>query len=66
MSLPLPECPAYRKLVVTFWLEDIDDRLKANRVEDAEKAGRLPTRFTYHFHPATETQISKTGYSHNG
>jgi len=41
MSLPLPECPAYRKLVVTFWLEDIDDRLKANRVEDAEKSWKI-------------------------
>ena len=36
MAFPLPECPEFRKLVVTFWLDDIDDRLDANRIEDAE------------------------------
>ena len=41
MAFPLPECPAYRKLVVTFWLDDIDDRLKANRLEDAEKSWKI-------------------------
>ena len=38
MSFPLPLCPEYRKLVVTFWLDDIDDRLKINAVPDAEKS----------------------------
>lgn len=36
MAFPLPECPEFRKLVVTYWLDDIDDRLEANRIEDAE------------------------------
>lgn len=41
MPFPLPVCPAYRRLVVTFWLDDIDDRLKANRREDAEESWRI-------------------------
>lgn len=41
MAFPLPECPEYRKLVVTFWLDDIDDRLKANRLQDAEKSWKI-------------------------
>lgn len=41
MAFPLPECPAYRKLLVTFWLDDIDDRLKANRTQDAEKSWKI-------------------------
>jgi hypothetical protein len=41
MAFPLPECPEYRKLVVTFWLDDIDDRLKVNRIEDAEKSWKI-------------------------
>lgn len=41
MAFPLPADPAYRKLVVTFWLDDIDDRLKANRVEDAEASWKI-------------------------
>ena len=41
MAFPLPECPAYRKLMVTFWLDDIDDRLKANRLKDAEKSWKI-------------------------
>jgi hypothetical protein len=38
MSFPLPSDPAYRKLVVTFWLDDVDDRLSANHLQDAEKS----------------------------
>lgn len=41
MAFPLPGCPAYRKLLVTFWLDDIDDRLKSNRVEDAERSWKI-------------------------
>ena len=41
MAFPLPADPAYRKLVVTFWLDDIDDRLKVNRVQDAEKSWKI-------------------------
>lgn len=36
MSLPLPADPDFRKAIVEFWLDDIDDRLNANRVKDAE------------------------------
>jgi hypothetical protein len=36
MSLPLPVDPDFRKAVVEFWLDDIDDRLEANRIQDAE------------------------------
>lgn len=41
MAFPLPIDPAYRKLVVTFWLDDVDDRLKINRLEDAEKSWKI-------------------------
>ena len=41
MPFPLPEDPAYRKLVATFWLDDIDDRLASNRVQDAEKSWKI-------------------------
>jgi hypothetical protein len=41
MAFPLPECPAYRKLMVTFWLDDIDDRLKDNHLQDAEKSWKI-------------------------
>ena len=41
MAFPLPADPAYRKLVVTFWLDDIDDRLKINAVSDAERSWKI-------------------------
>ena len=41
MPFPLPEDPSYRKLVVTFWLDDIDDRLIINAVPDAEKSWKI-------------------------
>jgi hypothetical protein len=41
MAFPLPSDPAYRKLVVTFWLDDIDDRLEINAVPDAEKSWKI-------------------------
>lgn len=41
MAFPLPADPSYRKLVVTFWLDDIDDRLKVNRPQDAEKSWKI-------------------------
>ena len=41
MAFPLPGCPTYRKLVVTFWLEDVDDRLEANRLHDAEQSWKI-------------------------
>lgn len=41
MAFPLPLDPAYRKLVVTFWLDDVDDRLKANRIKDAEASWKI-------------------------
>jgi len=36
MSFPLPADIDFRKLCVGFWLDDVDDRLYAGRVEDAE------------------------------
>jgi hypothetical protein len=41
MAFPLPLDPAYRKLVVTFWLDDVDDRLATNHLEDAEKSWKI-------------------------
>lgn len=41
MPFPLPLCPEFRKLIVTFWLDDIDDRLKINQVGDAKKSWKI-------------------------
>jgi hypothetical protein len=53
MAFPLPEDPAYRKLVVTFWLDDIDDRLKANRLADAEKSWKIANEIYLSLPPGT-------------
>lgn len=37
----MPADPEYRKLVVLFWLDDIDDRLAINQVQDAEKSWKI-------------------------
>ena len=36
MTLPLPIDPDFRKAAIGFWLDDIEDRLEANRLKDAE------------------------------
>jgi len=41
MAFPLPADPEYRKLVVLFWLDDIDDRLAINQLQDAEKSWKI-------------------------
>ena len=41
MPFPLPADPEYRKLIVSFWLDDIDDRLILNAVPDAEKSWKI-------------------------
>lgn len=41
MAFPMPADPEYRKLVVLFWLDDIDDRLAINQVQDAEKSWKI-------------------------
>ena len=41
MPFPLPIDPEYRKLVTTFWLDDVTDRLSANRLQDAEKSWKI-------------------------
>jgi len=41
VAFPLPVCPAYRRLVVSFWLDDIDDRLNDGHVKDAEVSWRI-------------------------
>jgi hypothetical protein len=38
MAFDLPLDPDFRKEVVAFWLEDIDDRLELGKLEDAEKS----------------------------
>ncbi len=53
MAFPLPEDPAYRKLVVTFWLDDIDDRLKDNRLADAEKSWKIANEIYLSLPPGT-------------
>jgi hypothetical protein len=41
MAFPLPADPEYRRLVVLFWIDDIDDRLAINQVQDAEKSWKI-------------------------
>jgi hypothetical protein len=41
MAFPLPADPEYRKLVVTFWLDDIDDRLKISQLQEAETSWKI-------------------------
>lgn len=53
MSFPLPADPAYRRLVVTFWLDDIDDRLKINAVSDAEKSWKIANEIYLSLPPGT-------------
>jgi hypothetical protein len=53
MAFPLPADPAYRKLVVTFWLDDIDDRLKINAVSDAEKSWKIANEIYLSLPPGT-------------
>jgi hypothetical protein len=36
MAFPLPANPDFRKTCVEFWLDDVEDRLKDNRRQDAE------------------------------
>jgi hypothetical protein len=38
MPFPLPLDPDYRRLIVSFWLDDVDDRLAVYRWQDAEKS----------------------------
>ena len=36
MPFPLPLDPEFRKEVVSFWMDDVEDRLALGDVEDAE------------------------------
>ena len=38
MSFPLPLDPEYRRQVVQFWLEDVEDRLDLSDLDSAEKS----------------------------
>ncbi len=53
MGFPLPVDPTYRKLVVTFWLEDIDDRLEINARQDAEKSWKIANEIYLSLPPGT-------------
>ena len=41
MAFPLPADPESRRLVVLFWIDDIDDRLASHQVQDAEKSWKI-------------------------
>lgn len=36
MSLPLPLCPDFRKSLIQFWLDDVQDRIDLNDLNGAE------------------------------
>lgn len=38
MSLPLPSCPIFRKSLVQFWLDDVQDRVELRDFEGAEQS----------------------------
>jgi hypothetical protein len=44
MAFPLPIDPEYRKLVVTFWLDDINDRLKIGQIPEAETSWKIANK----------------------
>jgi hypothetical protein len=41
MSFPLPIDPEFRKEVVDHWLTDVEDRLEAGNLEDAEVSWKI-------------------------
>jgi len=41
MAFPLPIDPEFRKEVVQFWLDDIDDRLSFGHIDDAEDSWQI-------------------------
>jgi hypothetical protein len=41
MPFPLPSDPDFRKTVVSYWLEDVDDRLSLGSPEDAEVSWKI-------------------------
>ena len=61
MPFPLPEDPAYRKLVVTFWLDDIDDRLASNHVPDAEKSWKIASSIYLSLPPGESWLFNQRG-----
>lgn len=38
---PLPQDPEFRREVVSFWLDDVEDRLISGHIEDAEVSWRI-------------------------
>lgn len=53
MAFPLPQDPAYRKLLVTFWLDDVDDRLSTNHQQDAERSWKIANDIYLSLPPGT-------------
>ena len=41
MAFDLPLDPDFRKEVVGFWLDDVDDRLELGGIEDAEQSWQI-------------------------
>jgi hypothetical protein len=41
MPFPLPLDPDFRKEVVSFWMEDVEDRLLKGDLEDAEVSWKI-------------------------
>lgn len=41
MAFDLPLDPDFRKEVVGFWLDDVDDRIELGKLEDAEKSWQI-------------------------
>jgi hypothetical protein len=41
MPFPLPLDPGFRKEVVSFWMDDVEDRIEQGNHEDAEVSWRI-------------------------
>jgi hypothetical protein len=41
MPFPLPLDPEFRKEVVSFWMDDVEDRIEQGNHEDAEVSWRI-------------------------
>ena len=65
MAFPLPPDPEYRKLVVLFWLDDIDDRLAINQVQDAEKSWKIAQNIYLSLPPGCGSEEIETALMHS-
>ena len=55
MPFPLPIDPKFRREVVSFWLDDVEDRLALGESEDAEVSWKIASAIYLHLPPGEGT-----------